>query len=366
MKKRNAFFGLLVAAALAFYACDTGGDDKPSTVTTYTVTVADSAKAGISVNPAKGAAGTAIVVTVNPPAGKLLKADSLKYNDGTADTAITGKNSDGTYQFALPARNVTVNAEFANVPANNYTVTIGALTNGKIIATPTYGEAGNEISLAVQPDTGYLLQEGSLKYKGESTDAVVITGTSFALPAYNVTVTAAFDKAANASDYIKAGIDALINEQFDNAIDQFEAAYKAYPTDPEAIAYSSLGLLASIAKDKETAEFVSKYAGIKNYPGTIGSLISGSWLQEYDDKEIIRWYHDDASSTWAKWYDPADYDDDQWMGDAGINKAGYWAYVYEYVLVKAAATDEENGYYYDEASGHYGIWFFPFFFTFFH
>ena len=45
-----------------------------------------------------------------PAAGKQLKAGSLKYNNGTVDTLITGND------FIMPATNVTITAEFEAIP----------------------------------------------------------------------------------------------------------------------------------------------------------------------------------------------------------------------------------------------------------
>jgi formylglycine-generating enzyme required for sulfatase activity len=72
-----------------------------------------------------------------------------------------------------------------------YTVTIGALTNGTIKASPPSGVKGTLISLTITPETGYRLKAGTLKYNDSSRHD--ITGTSFTLPAANVTVSAEFE-----------------------------------------------------------------------------------------------------------------------------------------------------------------------------
>jgi hypothetical protein len=71
-----------------------------------------------------------------------------------------------------------------------YTVTIGTLTNGNIVAVPTSGVEGTEIILTITPSNGYRLKADTLKY---GTTAIDQTSKKFNLPAENVTVTAIFE-----------------------------------------------------------------------------------------------------------------------------------------------------------------------------
>jgi hypothetical protein len=75
-----------------------------------------------------------------------------------------------------------------NIQTPEYTVTIATLEGGAITASPAKGRPGTPITLTVTPDTGKMLKEGTLKY-----DDVDITGTSFIMPAKNVTISAIFE-----------------------------------------------------------------------------------------------------------------------------------------------------------------------------
>lgn len=75
-----------------------------------------------------------------------------------------------------------------NLSTPFYTVTIGALTGGAITASPTKARPGTLITLAVTPETGKQLKAGTLKY-----DETEISGTTFIMPAKDVTVTAEFE-----------------------------------------------------------------------------------------------------------------------------------------------------------------------------
>jgi hypothetical protein len=75
-----------------------------------------------------------------------------------------------------------------NISSPAHTVTIGTLTGGTITASPTKARQGTLITLTITPDTGKQLKAGTLKY-----DDTVITGTSFAMPNKDVTITAEFE-----------------------------------------------------------------------------------------------------------------------------------------------------------------------------
>lgn len=158
---------------------------------TYAVTIGILTGGNITASPATAVSGSSITLTITPAGGKQLKAGSLKYNDGTQEVAITDTS------FILPAANVTVTAEFENipmipVPAPTYTVTVGTLSGGSITASPATAQAGNSITLTITPDSGKQLKTGSLKYN-DGTKNVAISGTSFILPDANVTITAEYE-----------------------------------------------------------------------------------------------------------------------------------------------------------------------------
>jgi hypothetical protein len=73
-----------------------------------------------------------------------------------------------------------------SVPA--YDITIGPLVGGTITASPTKARPGTLITLTITPDDGKQLKAGALKYND-----VDITGTTFIMPAEDVTITAEFE-----------------------------------------------------------------------------------------------------------------------------------------------------------------------------
>jgi|GEM_PF-1832041 len=105
-----------------------------------------------------------------------LKEGSIKVNG----VAITGN------VFSMPAENVTITAELEKIA---FQVTVVKPANGIVLAPPKSVRAGAPVTLDVRPDAGYRLKAGSLKVNGAA-----ISGTTFIMPAQDVTVTAEFEQ----------------------------------------------------------------------------------------------------------------------------------------------------------------------------
>jgi hypothetical protein len=277
----------------------------------YKVTITQPQNGSITASPQNGPEGTEITIQAYPATGyrlKELKAGATAINISAA----------GPWTHTLTG-DVTLAAEFEAIPV--YTVTITKPENGNITANPRSGEEGTIITLTLTPASGYWLKEGSLKYNDGSAD-VPITGTTFTLPAADVTVTAEFET-KNVADLIDAGTDALVDGKFDNAIAAFDSAYEQSRADKEAIIYSSLARLASIAKDQNVRNLVKDRLGFTGYPGTIDSLISGEWLETYTEESLVYWYYE--GNKYYEWHDPEDEWDAVWFDLNGLEPiAGYY------------------------------------------
>lgn len=149
----------------------------------YTVTAGTTTGGSITADPSLAAAGTEINVTVTPDAGYRYAEGSLEYNDGTAETTITGNS------FVMPASNVTVTAQFEKIM---YKVKVAPSKFGWITASPVSAGIGDIVTLTVKPFGSFRLKPGSLKYNDGTAD-VAVSGSSFAMPAANVTISAVFE-----------------------------------------------------------------------------------------------------------------------------------------------------------------------------
>jgi hypothetical protein len=120
----------------------------------------------------------------------VLKTGSLKVNDGAVSIAGSGL----VYTFTMPASDVTVSAEFDQLPPDTYSISVTPPANGTVNPDPASAVAGAVITLTVTPDAGYALKDGSLKVND---GAVSVTGSglvyTFTMPASDVPVRAEFE-----------------------------------------------------------------------------------------------------------------------------------------------------------------------------
>ena len=167
----------------------------------YQVTIADDIQHGkVVANPQIAAAGSEINLTVTPEIG--YQINELYYKVESSEDAVPISNN----SFKMPAANVTVYATFEAI---KYQVSIADdIENGTVTASPTEATLGETITLTVTPDNGYQLDK--LYYIAtETTTEVSITGSSFTMPAANVTVYASFAEKDEPSEPVNPPVDPI-------------------------------------------------------------------------------------------------------------------------------------------------------------
>ncbi len=144
---------------------------------TYTVTLTPVTGGTVSTDKNAYKKGDTVTLTVTP-------ADGYKLTKLVANTTDVTSSS----AFTMPGSNVTVTATFEKI---SYTVTVdSAITNGEVKADKTSAVIDDLITLTITPATGYELDK--LEVKKGSSAVTMESGTTFKMPAGNVTVTATF------------------------------------------------------------------------------------------------------------------------------------------------------------------------------
>ncbi len=143
---------------------------------TYTVTVNSGTGSGTYVE------GAAVTITATVPGGQ--RFTSWTVNEGGVTLADA---SSATTTFIMPAQAVTVTANFENIPAPTYLVTVNGGTGGG-----EYAEGDTVTITATIPSgqrfTGWTVNEGGVTLADASSAT-----TTFTMPAQAVTVTANFE-----------------------------------------------------------------------------------------------------------------------------------------------------------------------------
>lgn len=155
----------------------------------YTISVGTLSGGSLSAS-ATANYGDDVTVTVTPASGKQLKANTLKFTpEGGSATAI----NETTKTFSMPAANVTLSAEFEDIPVTTYSISITGTGLSSDKATAAEGET---VTLTISPAEHYRLSSLTV-LDGEAND-VAVSGTgntrTFSMPASNVTAEAAFEE----------------------------------------------------------------------------------------------------------------------------------------------------------------------------
>ncbi|MHB9291858.1 hypothetical protein Holit_00944 [Hollandina sp. SP2] len=224
-------------------------------------------------------------------------------------------------QFTLVDKDTTVKVVFETLPAGSYKVILQQPSGGTISFVISgangkeYGPSGSTVTLSNQPASGYIFKN----YTATDADgkAVSITDSTFTLSDKNVTVSGVFEKLADktVTELIAAGQNALKNGNVSVAINAYESAYAKDNTNTEALVYSTLGKLASIAWSNEVGTFFKNRLGLKLYPSTLDALIDPQrWFDYYPDKDRADYYYDSTLGEYLSWVEREDYTG--WWNDA--------------------------------------------------
>ncbi|MBR1691514.1 MAG: FecR domain-containing protein [Lachnospiraceae bacterium] len=176
----------------------------PSFKKSYTITIPTVANAEVKVlvNNAESSdktayAGEQITIKVKPAAGYELDTATLKVNvDNGGGVTLSSPETDNegyvSTSFTMPSGDVTFAAP--TLTKISYSITLSTVANASISAsiegrgTVTSAQVGDQVAVAVTPNTGYELSALSVKDSGNQD--ISVTGSSFTMPADNVTVTA--------------------------------------------------------------------------------------------------------------------------------------------------------------------------------
>ena len=155
-----------------------------------TINVAGGTQYGITCNatehgsisaPEQAYAHSIVTLTATPETGYCLSAWDVR--DANNNVVSVTNN-----QFTMPESDITVSATF--VPGFN--VTMASVMNGSISADPNCALQGTTINLTATPETGYVLNSWIVYKTGDVNTTVTVSGDSFIMPAYDVTVSAVF------------------------------------------------------------------------------------------------------------------------------------------------------------------------------
>ena len=148
--------------------------------TQYNITVNQPQHGTINV-PTQAYANATVTLTATPETGYCLSSWNVR---DANNQSITVTNN----RFTMPESDVTVTATFVQ----GMQVTLAPVTHGSISADPLYALQGMTINLTATPAAGYEFGNWTVYKTGDPNTTVTVTGNSFTMPNYPVTVSANF------------------------------------------------------------------------------------------------------------------------------------------------------------------------------
>ena len=166
---------------------------KGSTVNIYTLTLSyDDAQGTVTASKTTEIeTGNQITVTVNPSEGFELASVAFANTDGTTTPTPNNWQNNGLYYVQFGEKNVTCTVTFRQTGLVTYNVWNGTVTGGNVTASPSTATAGEEVSLTLAPQSGYVLESISVT-DGTNNNIALSENYKFIMPASNVTVNATF------------------------------------------------------------------------------------------------------------------------------------------------------------------------------
>ena len=166
--------------------------------TYYNITCATGLQHGSVSAPESAMEGSTVAIIATPAPGYMVDTYTV-YKTGSPSTMVT-VSSNGT--FTMPGYAVTVSATFV-VNNTYYNIALGTVSHGNISANKTSAKSGTTITLTAMPETGYSLYSWYVFKTGDMSTTVNVSGNSFVMPAFDVTVMATFVQGSAGSNYVK-------------------------------------------------------------------------------------------------------------------------------------------------------------------
>ena len=164
----------------------------------YNITCATGLSNGSVSAPESAMEGTTVSITATPEPGYMV-GTYMVYRTGSPNTTVT-VSSNGT--FTMPGYAVTVSATFVQ-NSTMYHIALGTVSHGSISANAQSALSGSNITLTATPANGYSLYSWYVFKTGDMNTTVNVSGNSFVMPAFNVTVMATFVQGSANSDFVK-------------------------------------------------------------------------------------------------------------------------------------------------------------------
>ena len=172
--------------------------DASWTADTYPITYVANLTHGSVSGPNSAFAGSTVSLVASPDPGYMVDQWNV-YKTGSPSTHITVSDD----AFTMPEYGVTVSATF-KTNDTYYDITLDEVSHGSISADFTSARSGSTIHMTATPESGYHFYAWYVYKTGDMNTTVPVSGNSFTMPAFNVSIRATFNSQGGGNgDYVK-------------------------------------------------------------------------------------------------------------------------------------------------------------------
>ena len=170
------------------------------TITLGTITrVAGDTTSTINISTSPSASGETVTLNLSPKSGMRFKSGTLVANSTAGNATLTASGGNA-FTFPMPAADVTVTAEFEDIPAGSYAITINSATGGSANTSDATVTSGGSATLTATPSTGYVFSSWNCTGGGTLSTSTTnpatlsnITADATCTPVFSVVYTVTFN-----------------------------------------------------------------------------------------------------------------------------------------------------------------------------
>ena len=250
----------------------------------HTITCNPVENGSISANPTTAYKNETVTLSATPASGYFFSTWDVR---DASNNSITVTDN----QFTMPDSDVTVGATFVS----GCTVTVAEVEHGTVTVSTTSGAPGTNVTLTATPESGYSLSTWLVFKTGDVNTTVTVSGNSFTMPGYDVTVVGVFSAQQGSDVTIGSGTGTNTNVPT-NSGQKYSLSQQIYTNNEMGNAGTITKIAFQVSNSKSTTRSLEVYLAHTSK----SSFDSNSdWVQQATSNKVFSGSVSFANSGWT-------------------------------------------------------------------